>query len=89
MPDKPVIITCALTGAAPVKEGHPHIPVTPEEIAASAVASARAGAAAAGPWRQGLGQWQRLGCNSSGRAGGSGRAVAGAAVAAAAWRQWL
>lgn len=44
--DKPVIITCAVTGAAPVKPGHPYIPVTPEQIARSAIASAEAGAAA-------------------------------------------
>ena len=43
--NKPVIITCALTGGAPVRPDHPYIPVTPEQIAQSAIASAKAGAA--------------------------------------------
>ena len=45
MNDKPTIITCALTGAAKFNPAHPHVPVTPEEIAHSAIASAQAGAA--------------------------------------------
>jgi uncharacterized protein (DUF849 family) len=43
-----VIITCAVTGAAPVSPKYPRqlrYPVTPEEIAADAVRAARAGAA--------------------------------------------
>ena len=45
MEDKPVIITCALTGGAKFNPKQPYVPVTPEEIANSAIASARAGAA--------------------------------------------
>jgi len=44
---RPVIITCALTGGAEYNPKHPYVPVTPEEIANSAIASARAGAAIA------------------------------------------
>jgi len=44
---KPVIITCALTGAAKFNPEHPYVPVTPEEIANSAIAAAKAGAAVA------------------------------------------
>ena len=40
-----VVITCALTGAGDTKEKHSGVPVTPEEIAASAVNAAQAGAA--------------------------------------------
>ncbi|OKI53520.1 NADPH:quinone reductase [Streptomyces sp. CB00072] len=40
-----VIITCALTGAGDTVGRSPHVPVTPEQIAASAVESAEAGAA--------------------------------------------
>ncbi|HET9903917.1 MAG TPA: 3-keto-5-aminohexanoate cleavage protein [Xanthobacteraceae bacterium] len=40
-----VIITCAITGAADTVGKHPAIPVTPEEIANSAIEAARAGAA--------------------------------------------
>ncbi|MBS3023673.1 MULTISPECIES: BKACE family enzyme [Acidiphilium] len=40
-----VIITCAITGAIHTPSMSPHLPVTPEEIAESAVAAAEAGAA--------------------------------------------
>ncbi|MFD3751553.1 3-keto-5-aminohexanoate cleavage protein [Streptomyces cyaneofuscatus] len=40
-----VIITCALTGAGDTVGRSPHVPVTPEQIAASAVKAAGAGAA--------------------------------------------
>lgn len=40
-----VIITCALTGAGDTVGRSPHVPVTPEQIAASAVEAAGAGAA--------------------------------------------
>ena len=40
-----VIITCAVTGAGDTVGKHPDIPVTPEEIAASAIDAAKAGAA--------------------------------------------
>lgn len=40
-----VIITCAVTGAGDTVGVHPAIPVTPEEIATSALEAARAGAA--------------------------------------------
>jgi uncharacterized protein (DUF849 family) len=42
-----VIITCALTGAGDTLEKHPGVPVRPEEIAASALEAAKAGAAVA------------------------------------------
>ena len=45
MNNKPVIITSALTGGAKFNPEQTHVPVTPEEIADSAIASARAGAA--------------------------------------------
>lgn len=38
-------ITCAVTGAGDTVARSPHVPVTPEEIAASAIDAARAGAA--------------------------------------------
>ncbi|MEU5346646.1 MULTISPECIES: 3-keto-5-aminohexanoate cleavage protein [unclassified Streptomyces] len=41
-----VIITCALTGAGDTVRKSPHVPVTPEQIARSAVEAAEAGAAA-------------------------------------------
>ncbi|MBT5082207.1 MAG: 3-keto-5-aminohexanoate cleavage protein [Rhodospirillaceae bacterium] len=41
-----VIITCAVTGSADTVGKHPNIPVTPEQIAASAIEAAEAGAAA-------------------------------------------
>jgi uncharacterized protein (DUF849 family) len=44
MSDK-VIITCAVTGAIHTPSMSPHLPVTPEEIAAAAVGAAEAGAA--------------------------------------------
>jgi len=40
-----VIITCAITGAIHTPSMSPHLPMTPEEIADSAVAAAEAGAA--------------------------------------------
>lgn len=40
-----VIITCALTGSAPTAAKSPHVPVTPAQIAASALEAAREGAA--------------------------------------------
>jgi uncharacterized protein (DUF849 family) len=40
-----VIITCAITGAADTVGKHPAIPVTPEQIATSAIEAAKAGAA--------------------------------------------
>ena len=40
-----VIITCAVTGAADAAGKHPNFPVSPEQIASSAIAAAKAGAA--------------------------------------------
>jgi len=40
-----IILTCAVTGNAPFNRSHPAFPVTPAEIAASALEAARAGAA--------------------------------------------
>ncbi len=40
-----VFITCALTGGGDAVERSPHVPVTPEQIALSAIEAARAGAA--------------------------------------------
>lgn len=40
-----VIITCAVTGAIHTPSMSPHLPVTPDEIAAAAIAAAEAGAA--------------------------------------------
>jgi uncharacterized protein (DUF849 family) len=42
---RPVIITCALTGGAPYTGKNEAVPVTPQEIAESAIGAARAGAA--------------------------------------------
>lgn len=42
---RPVIITCAVTGGAPLNGKHPAIPVTPEQIATAAIEAGRAGAA--------------------------------------------
>ena len=42
-----LIITCALTGVGTTKAQTPHVPVTPEEIAADVVAVAKAGASIA------------------------------------------
>ena len=39
-----VILTCAVTGAGETTKKSPHVPVTPEEIAASAIDAAKAGA---------------------------------------------
>ncbi|GAB3186459.1 beta-keto acid cleavage family enzyme [Nesterenkonia suensis] len=41
---RPVIVTCALTGAGDTAGRSEHVPVTPEQIAADAIAAARAGA---------------------------------------------
>ncbi|RWA54630.1 3-keto-5-aminohexanoate cleavage protein [Cupriavidus sp. UYMSc13B] len=40
-----VIITCAITGSIHTPSMSPHLPVTPDDIAASAIGAARAGAA--------------------------------------------
>src|SRR5579883_1187048 len=40
-----VILTCAVTGEGPFNPKHPDFPVTPEQIARSALQAARAGAA--------------------------------------------
>ncbi len=40
-----IIITCAVTGSAPTPARNPAVPVSPKEIADSAIGSARAGAA--------------------------------------------
>ncbi len=45
MAEQPVIITAAITGAMTVPAQSPHIPVTVDEIATSAIAAAEAGAA--------------------------------------------
>ena len=42
--NRKVILTCALTGAGDTTGKSEYVPVTPEEIAADAVAAARAGA---------------------------------------------
>ncbi len=42
-----VILTCAVTGNAPFNPKHPSFPVTPKEIAASAIEAAKAGASIA------------------------------------------
>lgn len=42
---RPVIITCALTGDSDTPGKSPHVPVTPEQIASSGIAAAKAGAA--------------------------------------------
>jgi uncharacterized protein (DUF849 family) len=41
---RPVIVTCAVTGAVHVPSQSKHIPITPEEIAESAIGAAEAGA---------------------------------------------
>lgn len=43
--DLPAMICCAVTGSADTPRKSPHVPVTPEQIAQSAVEAARAGAA--------------------------------------------
>jgi uncharacterized protein (DUF849 family) len=45
--DRDVIVSCAITGSADTVGKHPAIPVTPEEIATSAIEAAKAGAAIA------------------------------------------
>ncbi len=40
-----VLITCAVTGNAPYNPKHPNFPITPKQIAASAIEAAKAGAA--------------------------------------------
>ncbi|MGN6276813.1 MAG: 3-keto-5-aminohexanoate cleavage protein [Solirubrobacterales bacterium] len=42
---RPMVVNVALTGAVPGKDDNPQLPVTPEEIAADAIACAEAGAA--------------------------------------------
>lgn len=42
---KKTILTCAITGAVTRKEDNPNLPITPEEIATSALEAAEAGAA--------------------------------------------
>jgi uncharacterized protein (DUF849 family) len=44
---RPMIVNVALTGAVPGKADNPRVPITPEEIAADAIACAGAGAAVA------------------------------------------
>jgi len=44
-PKHKVIITCAITGAIHTPSMSAHLPVTPDEITAAAVAAAEAGAA--------------------------------------------
>jgi uncharacterized protein (DUF849 family) len=43
--ERKIIVTCAVTGNAPYNRRHPAFPVTPEQIAASCIEAARAGAA--------------------------------------------
>src|SRR5690349_1618547 len=45
MPKNKVIITCAITGAIHTPTMSPHLPITPEQIADSAIGAAEAGAA--------------------------------------------
>jgi uncharacterized protein (DUF849 family) len=42
---RPVIVTCALTGAADTTSRSPYVPITPEQIASEALAARKAGAA--------------------------------------------
>ena len=42
-----VIVTCAVTGAGETTDKSPHVPITPEEIANSAIEAAKAGASVA------------------------------------------
>ena len=42
--DRKVIITCAVTGAIHTPTMSPHLPVTPDEVAAAAISAAQAGA---------------------------------------------
>lgn len=43
--NKDVIITCAITGSGDTAHKHPHLPITPAQIAQSAIEAAKAGAA--------------------------------------------
>jgi uncharacterized protein (DUF849 family) len=43
--DRKIVLTCAVTGNAPFNRKHPSFPITPAEIAAACVESAKAGAA--------------------------------------------
>src|ERR1700733_10519094 len=45
MQSNKVIITCAVTGSIHTPSMSPHLPITPAEIAAEAIAAAKAGAA--------------------------------------------
>ncbi|UZW57085.1 3-keto-5-aminohexanoate cleavage protein [Sphingobium sp. JS3065] len=45
MPNRKVIITCAITGSIHTPSMSPHLPITPDQIAADAIAAAEAGAA--------------------------------------------
>src|SRR5258707_12293039 len=45
MATRKIIITCAVTGAIHTPSMSPHLPITPDEIAADALAAADAGAA--------------------------------------------
>ena len=40
-----VVVTCAITGSGDTASRHPDLPITPEQIAASAIEAAGAGAA--------------------------------------------
>jgi 3-keto-5-aminohexanoate cleavage enzyme len=42
---KPLIISCAITGSVTTRRDHPALPITPSEIATSAIEAAEAGAA--------------------------------------------
>ena len=42
-----VIVTCAVTGAGATTDKSPHVPITPEEVANSAIEAAKAGASVA------------------------------------------
>ena len=44
-PNPEVFITCAVTGSGSTQDRSPHVPRSPKEIADSAIAAARAGAA--------------------------------------------
>src|ERR1700753_1799358 len=46
-PQQKVIITCAITGNLPKREQSPHLPITPQQIADSALGAAEAGASIA------------------------------------------
>jgi 3-keto-5-aminohexanoate cleavage enzyme len=44
VPDKPVVITCAITGNKTTREMNPHLPVTPKEQGEAALRAVQAGA---------------------------------------------